>query len=42
MIKFLNIQKQDSPIKKNIIKNITSVINRNNYILGDFVEKFEK
>ena len=42
MIKFLNIQKQDKPIKKNIIKNIITVINKNNYILGDYVEKFER
>ena len=41
MIKFLDICKQDKPIKKNIIKNIFHVINKNNYILGDFVEKFE-
>ena len=42
MIKFLNIRKQDKSIKNNIIKNITKVLNKNNYILGDFVEKFEK
>ena len=42
MIKFLNITKQDKPIKKKIIKNINNVINKNNFILGDFVEKFEK
>lgn len=42
MIKFLDIKKQDRPIKKNIINNINKVINTNNYILGDFVEKFEK
>tara|TARA_B100000795_G_C22799545_1_gene441103 strand:- start:1062 stop:2144 length:1083 start_codon:yes stop_codon:yes gene_type:complete len=42
MIKFLNINKQDKPIKKNIIRNIKKVINKNNYILGDFVDKFER
>jgi len=42
MIKFLNINKQDKPIKKNVIRNIKKVINKNNYILGDFVDKFEK
>ena len=42
MIKFLNINKQDKPIQKRILKNITKVINKNNFILGDYVEKFEK
>ena len=42
MIKFLNINKQDKPIKKKIIRNITKVINKNNFILGDYVEMFEK
>src|SRR6056300_1837964 len=42
MIKFLNINKQDKTIKKNLIRNIKKVINKNNYILGDFVDKFEK
>jgi dTDP-4-amino-4,6-dideoxygalactose transaminase len=42
MIKFLNITQQDKPIKKRIIKNINNVIKKNNFILGDFVEKFEK
>ena len=42
MIKFLNINKQDKPIKKKIFKNITKVINKNDFILGDYVEKFEK
>ena len=42
MIKFLNIYKQDKPIKKDIIKNINNVINKGDYILGDYVEKFEK
>jgi len=42
MIKFLDINKQDSPIKKKIIKNIKKVISNNNFILGDYVEIFEK
>lgn len=42
MIKFLNINKQDKKIKKKIIRNINQVINKNNFILGDYVEKFEK
>ena len=42
MIKFLDIKKQDKSIEKNIINNIKKVINKNNYILGDFVHKFEK
>ena len=42
MIKFLNINKQDEPIRKKIIKNINNVINKNNFILGDYVESFEK
>lgn len=42
MINFLNIKKQDAKINKKIINNINYVINKNNFILGDFVEKFEK
>ena len=42
MIRFLNINKQDKPIKKKILKNIKNVINKNNFILGDYVERFEK
>jgi dTDP-4-amino-4,6-dideoxygalactose transaminase len=42
MIKFLDINRQDKPIKTNIIKNIKKVINKNNFILGDFVDQFEK
>ena len=42
MIKFLDINKQDKPVKKNIIKNIKKVINKNNFILGNFVDQFEK
>ena len=41
MIKFLNIKKQDQIIQKRIIRNITDVINKNNFILGDYVKKFE-
>ena len=42
MIKFLNINKQDKKIRKKIISNINQIINKNNFILGDYVEKFEK
>jgi len=42
MIRFLNINKQDLPIRKNILNNIKKVIAKNNFILGDFVDKFEK
>ena len=42
MIRFLNINKQDKPIRKKIFKNIKNVINKNNFILGDYVERFEK
>ena len=42
MINFLNIKKQDKKIRNNIIKNITKVIDKNNFILGDSVDKFEK
>lgn len=42
MINFLNIKKQDKIIKRKIIKNINTVINKNNFILGDYVDKFEK
>jgi dTDP-4-amino-4,6-dideoxygalactose transaminase len=42
MIKFLDLNKQDKPINKNIFRNIKKVIKKKNFILGDFVEKFEK
>lgn len=42
MITFLNIKKQDKKIRNIIIKNITKVIDKNNFILGDSVNKFEK
>ena len=42
MIKFLNINNQDKSIKKKIYSNIKKVINNNDFILGNFVNKFEK
>ena len=42
MIKFLNINNQDKSIKKKIFTNIKKVINNNDFILGNFVNKFEK
>ena len=42
MNKLLNINKQDKPIRKKIIKNNNNVINKNDFILGVCVEKFEK
>ena len=42
MIKFFNISRQDKSIKKDIIRNIKKVITKNNFILGDYVEQFEK
>ena len=42
MIKFLDINKQDKPINKNIFNNIKKVLKKKNFILGDFVEEFEK
>ena len=42
MIKFLNINNQDKRIKKKIFSNIKKVINRNDFILGNFVNEFEK
>ena len=42
MIKFFNINRQDKSIKKDIIRNIKKVITKNNFILGDYVEQFEK
>ncbi len=42
MIKFLDIKKQDKQINKRINRNISKVINKNNFILGDFVKKFEE
>lgn len=42
MIKFLNINNQDKQIKKKIFTNIKKVIDKNDFILGNFVNKFEK
>ena len=42
MIKFLDINKQDKPINKNIFNNIKKVLKKKNFILGDFVKEFEK
>ena len=42
MIKFLDINKQDKPIKNKINRNIKKVISNSNFILGDYVEIFEK
>ena len=42
MIKFLNIKKQDKTIQKKIFINIKNVINKNNFILGNYVNEFEK
>ena len=42
MIKFLNINKQDKFIRNKIFNNIKKVIDKNNFILGDYVDKFEK
>jgi len=42
MIKFLNIKKQDKHLKKKIFTNIKKVIEKNDFILGNFVNKFEK
>ena len=42
MIKFLDINKQDKPIKNKITRNIKKVISNSNFILGDYVEIFEK
>ena len=42
MIKFLDLNKLDKPINKNIFRNIKKVLKKKNFILGDFVEKFEK
>ena len=42
MIKFLNIKNQDKKIKKLIINDIKKIIDKNNFILGDDVYKFER
>lgn len=42
MINFANPKKENSYFKKKILKNISKVINSNQYILGKEVTKFEK
>lgn len=42
MINFANPKKENSYFKKKILKNISKVINSNQYILGKEVAKFEK
>ena len=42
MISFLNIYKQDKNIISEILKNIRSIIKKNNFILGKQVDNFEK
>ena len=42
MIKFLDIKKQDNNIKKNILRDIKKIVNKNNFILGEDVFEFEK
>ena len=42
MIKFLNIEKQDKPLKKKLISEIKKIILKNNFILGSNVIDFEK
>ncbi len=38
MIEFIDINRHDKSIKKNIFKNIKKVVNKNNFILGNCVE----
>ena len=42
MIKFYSIKKSDSKISNKILNSIKKVIDKNNFILGDEVFKFEK
>ena len=42
MIEFLNVTKQDKKIHKFILSDIKKIINKNNFILGSYVYKFEK
>ncbi len=42
MIKFLNIPRQDKNIQKKIILNVKKIINKNDFILGKSVLKFEE
>ena len=42
MIKFLDIAKQDSMISSLILADLKKIINKNNFILGEEVDIFEK
>ena len=42
MISFNNISRQDKTIKNKIMKNISKIIEENNFILGKHVKNFEK
>ena len=42
MIKFLDINKQDKKIRNKIYSDVKKIINKNNFILGEYVLKFEK
>ena len=42
MIKFLNIYKQDFNIQNKNLNDIKKIIFKNNFILGDEVNEFEK
>ena len=42
MIKFLNIYKQDLNIQNKNINDIKRIISKNNFILGEEVNEFEK
>ena len=41
-MKFLDISKQDLPIKNEVITEIKGVIDKNDFILGKKVQQFEK
>ena len=41
MIKFLNLNKQDKNIQRNIFKDFKNIINRSNFINGNEVRIFE-
>ena len=42
MIRFLDINKQDKKIRNKIYLDVKKIINKNNFILGEHVLKFEK
>ena len=42
MIGFYNISRQDKSVKNKIIKNISKIIDKNDFILGENVKNFEK